>query len=68
MRRRGAIAGHEVFSLERHPVLDGNPAAEAPHPLHVFLRDGLGMVEKPAQPLEWDLPVDLIEDVEEAGD
>ncbi len=66
--RLGAIAGHEVFSLERHPVLDGDAAAEALHPLHVLLRDGLGMVEEPAQPLEGNLPVDRLEDIEEAGD
>ena len=63
-----AVAVHEVFSLEGHPVLDGDAAAEGLDPLQVSRGDGLGVVEKPAQLLEGDVAVDLLEDVEEAGD
>jgi len=67
-RRLPAIAVNEVLTLESYAVLDGDAATQGLDPLQVSLRDGLGVVEEPAQAVERHLPVHRLEDVQEASD
>src|SRR5262249_20090421 len=54
-----AIAFHEVFPLEGHPVLYGNAAAQRFDPLDVLVRYGFAVIEEPVQAVKWDLAVHL---------
>ena len=62
------VAVDEVLSLVRHPVLDGDAAAQRLDPLQVPVGDRLGVVEEPVQAVERHVAVDRLEDVEEPAD
>src|SRR5688500_5617536 len=47
-----AIAVDKVLALKSHSVLNGDAAAKRLDALDAFLRDGLGVIEKPTQAVE----------------
>jgi len=55
-------------ALIRHAVLDRDPAAELRDALDVAVGDGLGVIDDPVQAAEWNVAIDLLEDVERARD
>jgi len=60
LRRCGAVAGDEVFALERHAMLDGDTAAKRRDTLDVTRADRLRMVDGEARG-ERDAAVDPFE-------
>ena len=62
------VAVDEVLALVRHPVLDGDAAAQRLDPLEVPVGHRLGVVEEPVQAVERHVAVDRLEDVEEPAD
>ncbi len=63
-----AVAIDEVFTLERHAILNRDTAAQRFHTLDVLRGDGFGVVEEPRQTVERNVAVDLLEHVEHAAD
>ncbi len=66
--RTAPVALDEVFALVGHAVLHRDAAAERRDPVDVCVRDRLGVVEEPVQPVERDVAVHALEHVEGAAD
>jgi len=53
----GRLPVGEILSLKCHPVLNRDSASEGADPFDIAIRNGLAMVEKPAESFEWNLSV-----------
>ncbi|MCY1361287.1 hypothetical protein D9M69_479480 [compost metagenome] len=63
-----AVTLDEIFTLERHAILNRDAAAQRPDPLDVLRGDGFGVVEKPRQAVERNVAINLLEHIEHAAD
>ncbi|CAH0325996.1 hypothetical protein SRABI106_04553 [Rahnella aquatilis] len=62
------VAFSEGFSLERHTLLYRNAAAQRFDALDVAFGDGFRMVKEPVQPVERDIAVHFLKDIQHPAD
>ena len=62
------VAVDKIFALESHTVLHGNAAAQRFDAFDIALGDGFRMIEEPVQPVERNIAIHLLEDVEHPAD
>src|ERR1700761_6716271 len=68
LRCFSTVAFDEVFPLEGHTMLDRDAASECDGSINVSVRNRLRMIEAPVQPLEGDVAVNLLKDIQESLD
>jgi hypothetical protein len=61
LARLGAVLPPVRLTLEVHPVLNRDAAAQRLDTLELLVGDGFGMIDKLAQSVERGLPVDLLD-------
>src|SRR5215475_4983784 len=62
----GAIAIYEVFALKRHTILNRDAASQRLDPIDVAVGDRFAVVEEPVETVEWNIAIDVLEDVQRA--
>src|SRR6201998_422602 len=68
LRCFSAVAFDEVLSLEGHTMLDRDAASKCDGSFNVSVRNRLRMIEAPVQPLEGNVAVNLLKDIQESLD
>src|SRR5262249_2141410 len=64
----GAVALDEKFALIVHAMLDGDAAAQPGDAVDRALRDRLGVVEEPVDPVQRNVAIDLLKHIKRAPD
>src|SRR6202007_166410 len=68
LRCFSAVAFDEVFPLEGHAMLDRDAASECDGSINVLVGNRLRMNEAPVQPIEGNVAVNLLKDIQESLD
>ena len=63
-----AVAIDKILSLERHTVLDRNPAAQCFYTLNVPFSNCFGVIEEPVQAIERDITINFLKYVQHSAD